>query len=1000
MTAPHNNHTTGEACLNGSPDSSNGVTARSSSQPPISSNSSATDLFEEKASRPSSSSQKNPEQLSRCPSAATTVDFPEGGVQGWLVVFGSFCAMFSLYGLINSAAVFESYFSNNQLKDNTPSEIGWIFSLYLFIVFFVGVQVGPIFDRFGSRMLVAVGCLMIILSLLLLSWCEKYYQIILTYSVMGGLGGAMLNCPAYGSIAHFFNVRRGLATGIASTAGGIGGVVFPIILRELLPGIGFAWSSRVLALIMVGLAIPANLFIKTRLKPHKTEKVQSVWPDFGVFKDPRFALASAGIFFMEWGLFVPLTFIVSYAAAKGQDATESYLLLSYLNAGSVIGRVLPGILADKIGRFNVIILTISICLVTVVGIWLPAGDSNATIIAFAVLFGFGSGSNIGLVPVCLGQLCDHRKFGRLFSTAMMVASFGTLSSLPIGGALLGLETNPWTALILFSGLSYMAAELSAAPVLSTPAEYVFEQAASIATETKRRPDDKLCEIYEIRRTARELKEGKWRRIGLQFPDSMLADAPWVVQALKEELASLGKENGETASEPAERIYILADTSYSACCVDEIAAEHADAQVVVHYGRSCLSPTSRLPVIYVFTQHQLDLASVGEAFTKDFPDQDSKIVLVADVTYQSHLPSLASSLYELGYKNLLSTSIIHDPSGIIPNRKLVSPSGSSSEPSSDIELKEYSIFHISVPPTALLLALNSRVASLHIHPTPSTPFSQNFASTQRLLGRRYGRLLSLTTAGIIGILVNTLSVSNYLSSIDSIRKQIAAAGKKSYTVVVGKLNPAKLANFAEVDGWVVVGCWESSLVEDDAGYFKPVITPFELEVALKSDEERVWGGAWWGGIEGVKDPEGKDERKAAKDSNNEEVDGNSEQEYDDDSEEESAPPEFDLRTGKLVSHSRPMRVSKAERKDSIGGDKNGEGKEIPKPRSSGALTLRQKAGEVAMVNGVVSPGAEYLRSQRTWQGLGSDYNTEESSTAIEEGRSGVARGYAVAEGERR
>ncbi|KAK4223676.1 major facilitator superfamily domain-containing protein [Podospora fimiseda] len=988
MTAPHSNDRTGDACLN------NTVEVAPSSRHSIGL-SPVPD-----ANHYGPTTEKNPEELSRCASAATTtVDFPEGGVTGWLVVFGSFCAMFSLYGLINSAAVFESYFSTNQLKDNNPSEIGWIFSLYLFIVFFVGVQVGPIFDRFGSRMLVAVGSLMIILSLLLLSWCEKYYQIILTYSVMGGLGGAMLNCPAYGSIAHFFNVRRGLATGIASTAGGIGGVVFPIILRELLPGIGFAWSSRVLALIMVGLAIPANLFIKTRLKPHKTEKVQSVWPDFGVFKDPRFAMASAGIFFMEWGLFVPLTFIVSYAAAHGQDATESYLLLSYLNAGSVIGRVLPGILADKLGRFNVIIVTIAICLVTVVGIWLPAGHSNSALIAYAVLFGFGSGSNIGLVPVCLGQLCDHRKFGRLFSTAMMVASFGTLSSVPIGGALLGLNTNPWTAVILFSGLSgKMASELSAAPVLSTPAEYIFEQAASIPVETKRRPDNELGEIYEISRTARELKEGKWKRIGLQFPDSMLNDAPWVVQALHEELASLGRDDKESASDSAERIYILADTSYSACCVDEIAAEHADAQVVVHYGRSCLSPTSRLPVIYVFTRHELDLDSVRDSFVSEFSNKDAKIVLVADVTYQSHVPAIASSLLEQGYTNLLSTSIIHDPSGVIPNRKLVPASESSPEPPSDINLKEYSIFHISVPPTALLLALNSRVASLHIHPTPSSPFSQNFASTQRLLGRRYGRLLTLTTAGIIGILVNTLSVSNYLSSIDSIKKQIAAAGKKSYTVVVGKLNPAKLANFAEVDGWVVVGCWESSLVEDDAGFFKPVITPFELEVALKSDEERVWSGEWWGGIEGVKDPEVKDEKKSEE---KEEANGNGlvdGEGYDDDSEEESAPPEFDLRTGKLVSHSRPMRV-KTEKKDSNNGDGKAE-EEAPKPKASGALTLRQKAGDLAMVNGVVSPGAEYLRSQRTWQGLGSDYNTEESSTAIEEGRRGVARGYKVGEGERR
>lgn len=295
--------------------------------------------------------------------------------------------------------------------------------------------------------------------------------------MLGGLGGALLNSPAYGSIAHFFNARRGLATGIATTAGGVGGVVFPILLRSLLPGVGFPWSCRILAFIMLGLAIPSNLFIRTRLTPARSrsiatastptgsvrttppKKLQSVWPDFTVFRDPRFALASLGIFFMEWGLFVPLTFIVSFAAAHGQDATQSYLLLSYLNAGSVLGRVLPGFAADRLGRFNVIIVTIALCVVTVLALWLPAGGSQAVLVAYAVLFGFASGSNLGLVPVCLGQLCDHRRYGRLYSTAMMVASFGTLSSVPIGGALLdsGSGESGWRNLILFAGVAYFVA---------------------------------------------------------------------------------------------------------------------------------------------------------------------------------------------------------------------------------------------------------------------------------------------------------------------------------------------------------------------------------------------------------------------------------------------------------------------------------------------------------------------------------------------------------------
>lgn len=278
----------------------------------------------------------------------------------------------------------------------------------------------------------------------------------------------MLNSPAYGTIAHHFNVRRGFATGIASTAGGIGGIVFPIMLQKLLPQLGFAWSTRILGFIMLALAVPQNLWIKARLPPRRETKIPEnlTWygklsklvPKFGVFRDKRFALAAAGIFFMEWGLFIPLTFIVSYAAANGRDATSSYTLLSYLNAGSVVGRFLPGAMADRFGRFNVIIVTISLCCATVLGLWLPAGNSEALVISFAVLFGFASGSNLGLVPVCLGQLCDSRDYGRYMTTANFLASFGTLSSTPLGGALLGIGADKgWTALILFSGLSYALA---------------------------------------------------------------------------------------------------------------------------------------------------------------------------------------------------------------------------------------------------------------------------------------------------------------------------------------------------------------------------------------------------------------------------------------------------------------------------------------------------------------------------------------------------------------
>lgn len=513
----------------------------------------------------------------------------------------------------------------------------------------------------------------------------------------------------------------------------------------------------------------------------------------------------------------------------------------------------------------------------------------------------------------------------------------------------------------------MTSSLSAPPVLSTPDDQIHAVVSSSIPASTLSPAA-LLTTYEIARTATEIRNGGWKRIGLQFPDWMLVDASRVVQVLEEQLADGVKR----------KIYVLADSSYSACCVDEIAAEHVHADVVVHYGRTCLSPTSRLPAIYVYTSHELDLDATVAEFEKEFADKEAKVVVMADLPWQSHVDELVRRLNDKGYTNVVATDVIRDPAGLIPNRRILG------EPTTDDTWGSYSLFHISDPPPALLLALKSRFATLHIlDTTTSSPSLENpTVRTAGQLRRRFAKVLTLASAGVIGILVNTLSVANYLSSIDLLRAKIAAAGKKSYTVVVGKLNPAKLANFAEIEGWVVVGCWESGLVEDDAQYWRPVVTPFEMEVALMGDDERVWSGEWWGGIEKLKQVVEKEESVKDEEEAQEYAEGGVE-------DEESIPPEFDFRTGKLVSHSRPMRLAvrsapSAETPSSSSST----------PRTSEAL-IKRAVGELASVNGVASPGAEFLRSGRTWQGLGTDFDNE-TSTVVEEGRSGIARGYHVGE----
>lgn len=67
-------------------------------------------------------------------------------------------------------------------------------------------------------------------------------------------------------------------------------------------------------------------------------------------------------------------------------------------------------------------------------------------------------------------------------------------------------------------------------------------------------------------------------------------------------------------------------------------------------------------------------------------------------------------------------------------------------------------------------------------------------------------------------------------INHLRTIIKNAGKKSYTFLIGKINVPKLANFMEIDMFVIVACPENSLI-DSKDFFKPIATPFELEIAL-------------------------------------------------------------------------------------------------------------------------------------------------------------------------
>jgi MFS family permease len=89
-------------------------------------------------------------------------------------------------------------------------------------------------------------------------------------------------------------------------------------------------------------------------------------------------------------------------------------------------------------------------------LWLP-GHSHAATITFAALFDFGSGACIGLGPVLIMNISSMSEVGYRMGTVMAIAGIETLTSPPIGGAIVAGHGEIYVYACVFSEVSYIAA---------------------------------------------------------------------------------------------------------------------------------------------------------------------------------------------------------------------------------------------------------------------------------------------------------------------------------------------------------------------------------------------------------------------------------------------------------------------------------------------------------------------------------------------------------------
>ena len=243
-----------------------------------------------------------------------------------------------------------------------------------------------------------------------------------------------------------------------------GGVIYPIVFRKLQPILGFPSATRIIAFMALGTLSVSLALMRTRVPPPKTARP---FLDLPAFTEAPFTIFTLGTFLACLGLYFPFYYATIYGT-RILDLSDdvSFYLLPVLNAGSVFGRILPGLIADKAGSLN----TIVPCgLITSVLAFAWLGVKNAAeMLVFCAMYGFFSGAIVSLLATVIALLSpDLSLVGTRMGMCFTITGLGVLIGNPIAGAILNIPEGRFCGAQVFSAVTLIAGAAAFAVVRVT-----------------------------------------------------------------------------------------------------------------------------------------------------------------------------------------------------------------------------------------------------------------------------------------------------------------------------------------------------------------------------------------------------------------------------------------------------------------------------------------------------------------------------------------------------
>lgn len=375
---------------------------------------------------------------------------PDGGVQAWTQVVCMHFVFFNTWGITTSFSVFEQLYTKT--LPQSASSISWIGSVQVSLLFFLSALAGRATDAGFFRVMYPLGVLLQLVGIFMLSLCKTYWQIFLAQAVCMGLGNGLTFSPGLSVMSAYFMKNRAFAVGLAASGAATGGLIYPVLINQLLYNhqIGFAWTIRAAGLLMLITHIFGLVFFRPRLPPRTTGPLI----ELGAFTEPPFVFFTLCYFFTFWGLYFAWFYLGTFARDRlGIADTQNLLLV--LNGVGIVGRIGPSIIGDRwTGRLNILI-PITLSCAILMFCWI-AVSTVAGLYAFVVVYGLVGGAAQSVIPATATTMTpDINRTGTRLGMIMSIVGFATLTGPAIEGALIATDGGGYVAAQIFAGVSIL-----------------------------------------------------------------------------------------------------------------------------------------------------------------------------------------------------------------------------------------------------------------------------------------------------------------------------------------------------------------------------------------------------------------------------------------------------------------------------------------------------------------------------------------------------------------